>query len=112
MAPTSTTTYYVTGYNAEGCSAQAEITVKVKTSGIEENSMDAKLYPNPTQGYLTIEAIGMQHISIHNVIGQMVFDATTDSDNTTIDMTQFGNGIYTVRIATNDGTCVKRVCVE
>ncbi len=112
VAPTQTTTYIVTGYDVQGCSAQAEITVEVKTSGLGENSISAKLYPNPTKDNITIEANGLQHITITNILGQMVYDATTDSDNLTLDMAQFGAGIYTIRIATNEGVCVKRVSVD
>lgn len=112
VAPTETSIYRVTGYDAQGCSAQAEITVEVTTSDVVENSINAKVYPNPTKGSITIEAVGMQHITIINILGQMVYDSAIDSDSLTLDMIQFGKGIYMVRIATNNGICVKHICVE
>lgn len=112
VSPTQTTTYTVTGYNNDGCEAQAVITVEVKFSDVAENSVDAKVYPNPTKGNITIEANGMQHVTISNILGQTIYDVTSNSDSMTLDLTQFGNGIFIVRISNNNGTCVRRISVE
>ena len=42
----------------------------------------------------------------------MFYDAASNSDSMTLDMAQFGNGIFIVRISNNNGTCVRRVSVE
>lgn len=112
VSPSQTTTYTVTGYNNDGCEAQAVITVEVKFSDIVENSVAAKVYPNPTKGNITIEANGMQHVTISNILGQTIYDVTSNSDSMTLDLTQFGNGIFIVRISNNNGTCVRRISVE
>ena len=112
VMPTETTTYLVTGYDANGCSAQAEITVEVRTAGVDDNAVAAKLYPNPTKGSITIEAVGIQQITVMNILGQVVHETAADNDSMTLDMAQFGAGIYMIRIATADGICLTRVSVE
>lgn len=89
------------------------LTINVKNSAdISENSISAKLYPNPTSGSVTIEATGMQHITVMNTLGQVVVDMALDTDATNIDMTRFGKGVYVVRIQTIDGSCIRRIGVE
>ena len=89
------------------------ITVNVKNSAVvSENSINAKLYPNPTSGDINIEVPGMQHITITNTLGQTVVDMELDADTSSINMAQFGTGVYVVRILTKDGSCIRRIGVE
>ena len=89
------------------------ITVNVKNSAVvSENSINAKLYPNPTSGDINIEVPGMQHITITNTLGQTVVDMELDTDTSSINMAQFGTGVYVVRILTKDGSCIRRIGVE
>ena len=89
------------------------LTINVKNSfDVNENSINAKLYPNPTSGSVTIEATGMQHLTVMNALGQVVADMELDTDVTSIDMTQFGKSVYVVRIQTIDGSCIRRIGVE
>lgn len=112
VSPTEATRYSVTGYNEEGCSAQASVFVEVMTSSVGENGMACWIYPNPSRGEVTIEATAMQRVTVINILGQVVFDAPTGGDSMTLDLTSFGAGIYMVRIATANGTMAKRVGVE
>ena len=89
------------------------ITVNVKsTFDVSENSINAKLYPNPTSGDINIEVPGMQHITITNTLGQTVVDMELDADTSSINMAQFGTGMYLIRIQTSNGSCTKRFWVE
>ena len=89
------------------------ITVNVKNSAVvSENSINAKLYPNPTSGDINIEVPGMQHITITNTLGQTVVDMELDADTSSINMAQFGTGMYLIRIQTENGSCTKRFRVE
>ena len=110
VSPTETTTYSVVG-TTNGCEGNAEFTVNV-TVGIDENiSTEITIYPNPTNGNLNINAAAMKQISITNTIGQTIYSQDVASDNVIIDMAQFHAGIYMIRIATENGTTVKRVNV-
>ena len=89
------------------------LTLNVKNSSdVSENSINAKLYPNPTSGTVTIEAADMQRITVANTMGQVVVDMELDASTASIDMTQFGTGVYVVRIMTKGGSCIRRIGVE
>lgn len=106
----ATLTVNVSNACGEGNNA---ITVNVKsTFDISENSIDAKLYPNPTSGDINIEVPGMQHITITNTLGQTVVDMELDADATSINMAQYGTGMYLIRIQTSNGSCTKRFWVK
>ena len=81
-------------------------------TSVNEAEVNARLYPNPTTGNLTIEAEGMNHISVFNLMGQMVYDMDVNTDNMTLDMSQFNTaGMYLVRINTANGVKTERVTV-
>ncbi len=79
---------------------------------IGENSEEVAVYPNPTTSNVTIQAKGMNHISVLNTLGQMVFDANVSSDMQVLDMSQYGAGVYMVRVTTENGVGVQRVVVK
>ena len=86
--------------------------VNVKNSyDVNENSIAANIFPNPTNGNITIQAAQMQRITVVNALGQVMLDTEVDSDNETLDMSQFGTGVYVVRIVTSNGTILKNVNV-
>jgi hypothetical protein len=79
--------------------------------GLNENSDNVALYPNPTNGNVTIEANGMNRITVVSVLGQVVYDTELKADNYTLNMGQFNAGLYLVRVYTESGMTVKRVTV-
>ena len=85
--------------------------VVVGVTGLNENDGKVALYPNPTKGNVTIQATGMNHITVVSVLGQVIYDAEVDADEFTLNMSQFNAGMYTVRISTTDGVAVRRVTV-
>jgi len=88
------------------------MTVNVKNStGVDENALDIKVYPNPTNGIVSIEAEGLQRISVTNTMGQTLLDRETQASHAQVDMTQLGTGTYLIRIQTDAGTLTKRVNV-
>ena len=90
----------------------ATLNINVKNSyDVSENSIAANLYPNPTNGNITIEAAQMQRITVVNALGQVVLDTEVDCDSETLNMSQFGTGVYVIRIVTNNGMVVKNVNV-
>ena len=85
--------------------------VTVTTDGIDENEANAEVYPNPTHGPITIEAEGLNRVTIINALGQVVYDAPTDSDKAVVNLSQYGSGVYVIRISTENGVGVRRVSV-
>jgi hypothetical protein len=84
--------------------------VVVGVTGIDENDGMA-IFPNPTKGNVTIQAAGMQHITVVSVLGQVVYDAEVTADELILNMSQFTAGMYTVRVMTENGVHVERITV-
>ena len=76
-----------------------------------ESSESVSVYPNPTTGNVNIVALGTNHITVLNALGQVVYDANADGNMTTLDMSQFQAGVYMVRVTTENGESVKRINV-
>ena len=84
--------------------------VTINNVAVEENEInDLMVYPNPANAYLNIEAANMTHINIVNTLGQVIYDKEVGSDKEVIDMSQYNNGIYLVRVTTENGVIVKQV---
>ena len=77
---------------------------------VAENG-EIALYPNPTNGNITIQAQNMNRITVVSVLGQVVYDAEIDGSEYHINMAQFNAGVYMVRIATENGVSTQRVTV-
>lgn len=84
------------------------ITIHITTDGIDEVYSDVCVYPNPTNGIVNIKAEGIQNIVVMNALGQKVLE-TIDNQ---IDLSQFGNGIFMLRIETENGINTQRIMVR
>lgn len=101
VTPEVTTKYSVVG-TKDGCEGNAEFTVEVAL-GLEENeSVDANVYPNPTQGELTIECVAMKELTIVMPNGQVVERINVNDDIYMLDMSEYNSGVYYVKITTKD----------
>ena len=83
----------------------------VNYTSIVENDVVDNLYPNPTYGMVTIEAQGMNHITVVNTLGQVVYDADVNADMMQLNLGQYKAGLYLIRVNTENGVSVKRVTV-
>ena len=77
----------------------------------ENNSIAASVYPNPTNGQVRIEAEGLKHIIISNMLGQQIFNGSANGDAFEYDFGKHGAGLYLVSIETANGVAVKKVSV-
>jgi hypothetical protein len=112
--PTSNSNYY--GYDAAGNRITRTITLNtqqanlksgvadIRPSVVEDEIIDAKIYPNPTKGQLTIEipdAANIQrgNITIYNMNGQVITRNAIGSHRESIDLSSKANGIYIMQIS-------------
>ncbi|MBQ6729802.1 MAG: T9SS type A sorting domain-containing protein, partial [Bacteroidales bacterium] len=121
--PVEAGTYYyqVRAYYDNDCESEPAVAADDPThnyvsgstvgDGLAENDANVALYPNPTNGNVTIEAAGMSRITVVSVLGQVVYDTEVNADNCTLNMAQFNAGMYMVRVYTESGVTVKRVTV-
>jgi hypothetical protein len=84
--------------------------IRVTNLSVEDNMiLNVKLYPNPTSGQLSIEAVDMTLVSVYDLVGQCVMQMPAKDSQATLDMSQLQNGIYFVKVTTANGSVVQRV---
>lgn len=93
--------------NSFGESESNEFSYEV-TADVEENlGHNSNIYPNPTDGILTIISEGEQSVTLYNMVGQRVFEGVCES-TLQIDMKHFGTGVYAIKV----GNETQRVVVK
>ena len=78
----------------------------------ELDEQKATVYPNPTSGTLTIAAEDIEGISIYNMLGEKLFEASAVGNRFEYDFSPHEVGIYLVRIQTKKGMVTKQVMVK
>lgn len=82
-----------------------------KNDGVAENiSNDAHIYPNPSNGFITVDVEGMNVLTVYNTTGQMVYNQSIN-DKTTVDLSKLEKGTYLMVLTTKDGKNTKQVIV-
>ena len=87
------------------------LTLTVGGDNVAEVLSEAyNIYPNPTSGLVTIEAENINYIAIYNSVGQLV--NVVKSENNTVNMSNYDNGVYYFNIVDNAGqSSLQRVVV-
>ena len=80
--------------------------------GVENHGLSTKIYPNPANTVLNINATSnINRVEVYNMMGQMVGMYEANDVNTQINTSSFANGVYTVKISTENGTSTKKFTV-
>ncbi|MFH2141083.1 MAG: T9SS type A sorting domain-containing protein [Bacteroidota bacterium] len=79
------------------------------TVGDVKNNEIIKIYPNPTTGILNVYGAINSTINIYNVMGQIVYSVENASFNQTIDMSDFSEGNYIVKVISDTKTTTSKV---
>ena len=105
VSPTITTSYTVTGTNANGCSKNSVITQSVSActninSFANSNTEKIILFPNPTTDKLIIKSwIPLDlKVELVNSIGEIVYTGRLQNGKLEVEMKDFSNGIYFVQL--------------
>jgi PKD repeat protein len=106
VSPSVTTSYTVTGTDANGCvnSGQLNLIVSWCTSvkELKAGNSDIVIYPNPTSGIIFLRSnLNEAHeVMVFNALGQRI-QRTRLNAETAIDLSKEANGIYQVIILDN-----------
>lgn len=79
--------------------------------GVDENeAAGANVYPNPSDGYVNIEAEGIEVVNIVNASGTVMKTFVFErEDLVTIDISELPDSIYVIEIVTSDRKLTKRL---
>lgn len=81
--------------------------------GVKEEMSRVNVYPNPAEHQVKIEAVGLQHIEVFNVLGQQMKAIGLGGQNDyTFSVEDLDSGLYLMRIVTNSGVETVRVVVK
>ena len=67
------------------------------------------VYPNPVRDQLTLQGEGLRHVSLISITGATVFDSAITSNGIVIDMANQPQGLYLLRVCTDEGVKVEKV---
>ncbi len=74
---------------------------------VEENKVEARVFPNPAVDHITIECEGMKQVKVFSVDGKLVKSLQVNGLECQIEGLQ--SGVYLVRIVSEKGTVMRRV---
>ncbi len=82
--------------------------VNIPNSPVSSNQNN-KLYPNPTNGILSINDASVKKLEVLNLSGTLLLSKENSSE---LDLTNYPKGIYMVKIYTDKGISVEKVMVN
>ena len=105
--------YTVTGnYGAFESGQSNEVCAEFIITSIDEAQKGISITPNPTKGALLINSTQqILNVEISNVAGQKVANLPECHNNATIDLSQYGKGVYIIKIETDTESLVRKVVV-
>ena len=90
--------------------AEATVTILVKDCiGVEEQSLNnVNIYPNPAQDFIMIDSESVEFVEVIDIYGRVITSAEINGE-TRIEMSDFADGIYYVRLHSNGATTIQKV---
>ncbi len=96
----------------DGCVDTTECEEVLFSGIIENTNTSIKCYPNPANNMLTIDANGIEQVSIFDINGQLISDIrTTRTDSYLLNTQVLAPGTYFVRIHTAEGIASQKVVI-
>jgi hypothetical protein len=104
----------LTAFDMANPSDSARVVVKFDFLASVESQQAAtvKLYPNPTEGDLTVSGGQGKKLSVYNTIGQLVHTQNLLSNEESVDISSLKSGIYMVQLSDNGKITITRKLVK
>ncbi|MES2567320.1 MAG: M43 family zinc metalloprotease [Bacteroidota bacterium] len=115
-AGTFTITYNYT--DSKGCSATNSKTVNVSLcTGVEEvSNSSVSVYPNPASDLIqvTMSASLVNHaiVEMYDAVGKLIINEKVTNTNTTLPISGLANGMYTIRVVSENNQSVIKLIKE
>ena len=86
--------------------------IHVEVTAVSENGEEGfNVYPNPANALMSVEAEGLQQVTICNVMGQVVMTQRCSENGVVVNTSDLASGVYTINIKAAQGTITKRFAV-
>ena len=112
--PISSGNYSVIVNSIGGCVSDASNVINFVLTGLNEfsNNKNIRIYPNPATNNLIIECQKQSTIEILNTQAQLIESFTTTGNITSIDVSSYSNGMYCIRVKTENEIVMKKFVKE
>ncbi len=99
------TAYIYFDYNAPIITNTSHNTYMSVTSLKEITNNEFAVFPNPTNGIVTItsKVLAPMYIVVYNVVGDIVHESKTTQSKTQLDLSYLSNGVYFVKVSLVEG---------
>ncbi|MCZ4320367.1 T9SS type A sorting domain-containing protein, partial [Aequorivita viscosa] len=91
--------------------AITDITIDGTNLGVSDNDIVGfSYYPNPTEGIVNLKSVdNIDHVSLYNLLGQVVIDNRVDATSSQIDISGLSTGTYLMKVTINGETGTYKV---
>lgn len=112
--PNDASAIYIPGDQSYTNGNALGIRMVYEIGGLNENTLDGvSIYPNPSEGLVNVTNTNAfdNTIVVYDMLGKVLL--TKDSnENTTIDLSADGTGIYMVKVTNENGSMIERVIIK
>jgi hypothetical protein len=114
VSPSATSIYTVTATDVNGCKNSSTVVQPViDCTSLTERTILSNLnvFPNPTSGEFSIETTNTltKSIEVIDITGKVVYTTASDSDVVKFNLKDIANGVYYVKIQSNNSVEVVKV---
>ena len=107
--------YYVRVTDTNACSADS-YSIQYTISTIEDYSSSINIFPNPTNGNITINSeYGIKTIELYNTIGNELLSVNNNENKITktqLDLSTFAKGVYFIKINIDNQIINQRIILQ
>lgn len=84
-----------------------------KRSEVIKESLAVSIYPNPTSSQMKVECNrNINAISLHDLSGRVLFEDNPDTKQTLIEVSDFAQGLYLLRISSGEVIVVRKIVLQ
>ena len=104
--------YFVDIKDFNGCVKRKDFQIK-KILSIENKTEISKVnvFPNPSTGELYLSGVDQCEVTVENVEGVFISKFNLDSLNRKMDLSEYGKGIYVLRIYGNNTILIRKISI-
>lgn len=75
-----------------------------------ENNLSFEVYPNPAHETVNVSTtMDVQKVEVLNYLGQVIFSQNTTNNNFTLNVANYADGVYFIRLSGNDGIATQKL---